>query len=218
MMAPKFVPEDWCRGCRIRRNLKDGCVFHCCKGCGGDDNSGKVEMKSISVRGNSFLVRQSYLAENHTFEKELLKYVSGKEEADISSKLVRELIEYINTERLQTKDVEDLVTLNILASSIGAKSAVGASLARLKKVVGDDNQIGIAKLAEICWTIVQSAEVDGELKKWLKGYLTAWDGEAWYDLMESEEAMWLLEWPAVINALDLLVGSVEEPERKGRAL
>ena len=134
--------------------------------------------KDITVRGKSYAVRKSFLADSNKFEADLIKYVDKKKEEQLPSNVVGMLIQFINEEDCSYKTVLDLVLLNVLASSLGCKSVVEHSLRDLKKI-DHDNRVAGDELTNICVAVMLSGKVDSGLEEWLKKFLRS-DGKAEY--------------------------------------
>lgn len=91
-----------------------------------------------------------------------------KKEDVVPDRVVEMLVEFINREQYTCSDILDEVTLNILASNTGSKSAGDYSLSRLKKW---DRRISAEKLLPVVVTVLMSSKVDDGLKNWLKKLL-----------------------------------------------
>lgn len=78
------------------------------------------------------------------------------------------LISYINREQYSNDDPLDEVTLCILASNVGVKSAVEHSMAQLKKL---QKEIDNCNIVDIIGAIKLSNKVDDALDKWLEDTL-----------------------------------------------
>ena len=124
--------------------------------------------KDIAVRGKTYSVRCSYLAEASKFEADLQKNVDKKAKEVLPNRVVEMLISFINREWYENDSVLDEVTMNVLATNVSAKSAFEHSLQRLQKL---DGEIDPHEMSEICATILCSDKVDDKLKEWLKKYL-----------------------------------------------
>jgi hypothetical protein len=187
--------DDWwphgsdCDTCwRERRYHEDqghhghGCA--CRRSCSESSNSNSkkdfdFKTKDVTIRGKARAVRSSYLTEAGKFEGDLVKFMDKKKEEDVPDRVVDMLISFINREEYANDNVLDEVTLNIVASNVGAKSAGDYSLARLKKYEGD---IHANDLCHIIKLITQSSKVDDGLKKWLVKYLN------------TDDRVWRLQW------------------------
>jgi hypothetical protein len=126
--------------------------------------------KDITVRGKSYAVRKSFLADSSKFEADLIKYVDKKKEEQLPDRVVQMLVDFINEESCSYKSVLDLVLMSVLASSLGSKSAVEYSLRELKRV-DYDYRINGDDLTQICVVVMLSGKVDSGLEEWLKKFL-----------------------------------------------
>ncbi|TVY31339.1 hypothetical protein LSUB1_G009026, partial [Lachnellula subtilissima] len=124
--------------------------------------------KDIAVRGKTYSVRCSYLAEASKFEADLQKYVDKKSKKILSDRIIEMLISFINREWYGNDIALDEVTMNVLCTNVTAKSAFEHSLKRLQKY---DGEIDPFEMSEICATILCSDKVDDKLKDWLKKYM-----------------------------------------------
>jgi len=214
-----------CADCESRRVHGSTCTReHCCEraNCGLSSISSRKSKKfdfvtkGISVRGESFQIRKSYLTENSKFEGDLTKYLEKKSVEAIPKNVVEDLVEFINTEECRGTAVDDLVALSILASNVGAKSVVDASLARIKEVTST-RTVDCRMLANICVTIVKSSKVDSGLKSWLKTYLTT--VVQWADFFQSYPFLDVIyDCPDVQMELEILLGVRSNKEDKYRIL
>jgi hypothetical protein len=84
-----------------------------------------------------------------------------KKDDQVPDRVVGMLIAYINGEDYENDDPLDEVTLNILASNVGCKSAGEHSLGRLKK-----SKLTPEVFAELSGPIFLSTKVDEGLKSW----------------------------------------------------
>jgi len=150
------------------------------------------ETKDVTIRGKAHKIRCSYLAEAPKFEGDLVKYMEKKKERDVPDRVVDMLISFINREGYSNDNALDEVTVCILASSVGAKSALQHSLANLKKLECeiDDGK----ELVYIIGCILLSNKVDDGLIDWLKTFLTERlpDGHTSpiYNCLEFEALVW----------------------------
>lgn len=127
--------------------------------------------KDITVRGVSYSVRKSFLAESSKFEADFIKFVDKKTEDNVPSTVVQMLIDFINEEECSGSTLLEWVQLNILASSLGAKSAIEYSLNELKKGTSDSYSVRARELTNICVAVLMSSRVDSGLEGWLKKFL-----------------------------------------------
>lgn len=97
-----------------------------------------------------------------------------KKEDEIPPAVLDCLFSCINEEQvLASASAHDLVTLNVLASSLGVKSVMEKSLAQLKKQCAD-NIVSGSTLTGIVVTVMMSSKVDDALREWLKKYIKGW--------------------------------------------
>lgn len=138
------------------------------------DSRGKkgydFKTKDITVRGKSYCVRKSFLADSSKFEADLIKFMDKKKEDQLPDRVVQMLIDFINEETCSYQSVLDIVLMNVLASSLGAKSAIEYSLRELKKVECEF-RLGGDELTQICVAVMLSSKVDSGLEQWLKKFL-----------------------------------------------
>lgn len=126
-------------------------------------------MKDVIIRGKARSVRASYLTEAPKFEADIVKYMEKKKESDVPDRVVDLLLQFINREHYDNDSPLDEVTVCILASNVGAKSALEHSVNRLKKLqkhIYDTNEI-----VDIIGCILLSSKVDSKLTDWLKDFL-----------------------------------------------
>jgi hypothetical protein len=156
-----------------------GCA--CRRSCGEGSNSNSKQdfdfkTKDVTIRGKARAVRASYLAEAGKFEGDFVKFMEKKKEEDVPDRVVDMLVSYINRETYTNDNVLDEVTLNIVASNVGAKSAGDYSLGRLKKCNWDIHPVELCHIVKL---VTQSSKVDDGLTNWLKKYLET-DERYWY--------------------------------------
>lgn len=122
------------------------------------------------MRGKSYSIRKSFLEDLGKFEGELVKFVDKKSEEEVPERIVKLLVDFINEETCDTNSALDLVGLNILATNLGAKSAMENSLQELKKFEFD-YRMSVDELTRICGAITMSGKVDRGLETWLKKFI-----------------------------------------------
>lgn len=147
-------------------------------GSSGGGGSGKKEYgfptKDIVIRGKTYACRKSFLADQGKFEDSLVKMMEKKKEDEIPTAVLDSLFSCINEEKvLSSASAHDLVTLNVLSSSLGIKSVMEKSLTQLKKQCSD-NIVSGSTLTGIVVTIMMSSKVDDGLREWLKKYIKGW--------------------------------------------
>ncbi|TGO55395.1 hypothetical protein BELL_1456g00020 [Botrytis elliptica] len=147
-------------------------------GGGSSGGSNKKEYgfptKDIVIRGKTYSCRKSFLADQGKFEDSLVKMMEKKKEDEIPNTVLDSLFSCINEEKiLSSASAHDLVTLNVLSSSLGIKSVMEKSLTQLKKQCSD-NIVSGSTLTGIVVTIMMSAKVDDGLREWLKKYIKGW--------------------------------------------
>ncbi|KAB8296049.1 hypothetical protein EYC80_008857 [Monilinia laxa] len=144
----------------------------------GGGSSSKKEYdfptKDIVIRGKTYACRKSFLADQGKFEDSLVKMMEKKKEDEIPNAVLDSLFSCINEEKvLGSASAHDLVTLNVLSSSLGVKSVMEKSLAQLKKQCAD-NIVSGSTLTGIVVTVMMSSKVDEALREWLKKYIKGW--------------------------------------------
>ena len=149
----------------------------CRASCGQALNSNsrgdfEFKTKDVTIRGKARAIKASYLTDTGKLEADLTKYMEKKSEEEIPDRVVDMLISFINRDRYDNNSLVDEVKLNILASNVGAKSAVDHSLSRLKQSGLKEGSDNICKIISL---ITMSAKVDGGLKTWLEKELKADD-------------------------------------------
>jgi hypothetical protein len=105
------------------------CSYDSC-GC---DRQPSYNTRDVIIRGKSRKIRASYLMEAGKFEADVVKYMDKKPEDVVPDRVIEMLVDYINHEGYTCRDLLDEVTLNILASNTGSKSAGDCSLGHVKK-------------------------------------------------------------------------------------
>jgi len=175
--------------------------------------------KDITIRGTTYSVRKSFLDDNGKFEKDIQAYTDKKNEKTIPNEVIRYLVCIVNDVPISPSSILDLITLNILASNVGVKSAVKSSQDYIDRYTSDDGNgryigLGGNELVEICASIFLSSRVDDGLTEWLKGYLKR-NGAA--QKMASASGFRSLErdHPEVIVSLETLLGMREKPDDDG---
>ena len=215
-MPYDFHRDDWwphgpdCETCwRERRYHEDqghygrcGCRRSCENSNSNYRKDFKFKTKDVTIRGKARAVRASYLAEASKFEVDLVKYMEKKKEEDVPDRVIDMLISFINREEYTNENLLDEVTLNIVASNVGAKSAADYSLGRLKKV---DCDIPAIDLCHVIKLITQSSRVDDGLKKWLVKYLKA-DNRDWRLAGSSAYRQLEVDRPEVVAELERMMG------------
>ncbi|ESZ94569.1 hypothetical protein SBOR_5059 [Sclerotinia borealis F-4128] len=147
-------------------------------GGGGSEGSNSKEYgfptKDIVIRGKTYACRKSFLADQGKFEDSLVKMMEKKKEDEIPTTVLDSLFSCINEEKvLSSASAHDLVTLNVLSSSLGIKSVMEKSLTQLKKQCSD-NIVSGSTLTGIVVTVMMSSKVDEGLRDWLKKYIKGW--------------------------------------------
>lgn len=182
----------------------------CRRSCGEGSNSNSrsnfdFKTKDVTIRGKARAIRASYLSEAGKFEADLTKFMEKKKEEEVPDRVVDMLISFINREEYLNGDLQDEVTLNILASNVGAKSTVDYSLARLKEI--DICRYEGKPICNVLTMITQSGKVDDGLKKWLEKCLTADDYYVYRLLLEDREYEKLAyDRPEVVAEVERMVG------------
>ena len=157
-------------------------IYRSCSGCGNYYRGGgscedrdrrdvdrKFKTKEVAIRGKVYKVRNSFLDDNGKFEAELIKFVDKKKEKALPNQVIQYLVDLINDEGVSSRDLLDLVTLNILASNMAVKSVMASSL-KLVEEEGKKTWATEKQMTEIIGCIFLSSKVDDGLKEWLKEY------------------------------------------------
>ncbi|CZR57239.1 uncharacterized protein PAC_07129 [Phialocephala subalpina] len=177
-MAPQTnltPPECQCIECFRQRHAFDISAYlhdqaywcdHSCDAKNKDKFPFKT--KDVTIRGKAFSFRASYLVEVPKLEKELVSFMEKKTQEEVPDRVVNMLVSFINRERYVNDDPLDEVTLNILASNVGAKSVVEHSMDQLKKL---EKNIDVTNIVDIICTIMESSGVIDKLTDWLKDIL-----------------------------------------------
>lgn len=140
--------------------------------CNRQADNTRVKMKDVTIRGKARPVRASYLTEAPKFEADIVKYMEKKKESDVPDRVVDLLLQFINREHYDNSNLLDEVTICILASNVGAKSALEHSVGRLKKLEEDIHlRIDPNNIVDIIGCILLSSKVDAKVTDWLKNFL-----------------------------------------------
>jgi hypothetical protein len=171
-----------CRGCGYNRSCEyERCpdVCHRCSGSSSNSSSSSSskdsKTKDVVVRGRTYKIRKSFLADSSKFEGDIVKLLDKKSEDAVPNNVVQMLVDFINEESCKSNSILDFVQMSILASNLGVKSAVEYSLGVLKKEI--DYEPSGVELTHICLAVLESSKVDEKLVEWLKRYLK-YDGRA----------------------------------------
>lgn len=177
------------------------------------------QTKDILVRNNARVIRASYLTESPKFEADLSKYLDKKNKDDVPDHVVDLLLDFINLDNYENNDPVDEVTLNILATNVGAKSVVERSLERIKAQLKDLHSLNVAEAAKITAMILLTTKVDKGLSSWLEKVMKK-DIRLTDELYCSKDFMKLVEGrPELELEFMRLVGSLPEANDEGyRAL
>lgn len=168
--------------------------------------------KDITIRGKTYAVRKSFLDDCGKFEKDVQGYADKKNDKILPDEVIRHLINIINDTPIGASSVLDLVTLNILANSVGVKSAVKSSLEFLDTFTSRNPPSG-NDLVQICASIFLSSKVDDGLMNWIKKYLKDFgtieltDASGWRGLVRDH--------PEITVAIETLLGMREKPDDDG---
>lgn len=170
-------------------------------------------MKDVVIRGKTYAIRKTYLSEVGSFEENLLKYMENTSEDTVPERIIEFLVSFINEEKFFTENLHDLITLNILASNIGAKSVMESSLAEINRWEVD-RELSMHGLIDIVVTVTLSSKVDQALKDWLVKYLKYSD--RWYDMtMHPMYASVMHSRPEVDTKLAILMGYKDPIDEQG---
>jgi len=172
-----------------------------------------MNTKDIVVRGTTYKIRKSFLSDSSKFEGDIVKLLDKKSEEALPNNVIQMLVDFINTEKSDSRTLLDLVTLNILASNLGVKSAVEYSLNQLKRWEVD-YRINAGELTEICLAVMESNKVDDKLVEWLKKYLKY--DQRWHTLGRSTAFHEVCDRrPELVLHLEHLLGLREKDENEG---
>ncbi len=226
-MLPEFYPDYNCSCYDCLHRRRHACNdypfshhhddHHACESSSGSHScshrrSFDYKTRDVTIRGKAFAVRASYLLEQGKFEKELVSFMDKKTEEEVPDRVVDMLISFINCEAYENKDPLDEVTLNVLASNVGAKSVVEFSQGRMKDLerrVNEDN------LVDIVCTIMRSSNVNDSMKKWLEKYLRKGDG--WMFLNDLKDFNRVIrDHPEVMVELEVMLGLRGKPQDDGQ--
>ncbi|KAF8852638.1 hypothetical protein BDZ45DRAFT_678233 [Acephala macrosclerotiorum] len=171
-------PECDCIDC-LRRRAYDQLHYQCFRdphshlGC---DNSCDAKhkdnfpfkTKDVTIRGKAFSFRASYLVEVPKLEKEFVSFMEKKSQEEVPDRVVNMLVSFVNLENYRNDDPLDEITLNILASNVGAKSVVEHSMDQVKKL---EKNVNLDNIVDIICTVMESSGVIDRLTDWLKDIL-----------------------------------------------
>jgi hypothetical protein len=211
----------WRAGCRqcdpdfVHRCNHRGCSS--CHECSGTSSNSKFKgdssykTKDITIRGKSYSVRKSFLENCGKFESDIGKFLDKRKDEVVPDRIVKLLIDCINEESCEAQTLHELVGMNILASNVGAKSAVEYSLRELHSKWRGNYDLKGEELAQICASILLSGKVESGLEDWLK------------KILKHEEIMQLLQYsgrcldlfhrhPDVKTKLEILLGLFPEED------
>lgn len=170
--------------------------------------------KDILIRNRARVIRASYLHENAKFEGDLSKYLEKKDTRQVPDKVVDLLLGFINTESYNNDDLVDEVTLNILATSVGARSVVDHSLSRLKNIKAKD--VATADMAKIAAMVLMCSKADKGLTAWLKKTMEADERALFMKMWSTREYRDIVsERPEVDIALRRLMEVIGAPKDDG---
>jgi len=211
--------EDW-EYLDTLRHHRDICgnSWSSCQ-CNFGHQSLPFKTKDITIRGKTYPLRKSFLDDNGKFEKDIQTYTEKKNDKTVPNEVIRHMVCLINDLPISPSSILDLVTLNILASNVGVKSAVKSSQDYIERYTsgdasGRDSGLGGNELIEICASIFLSSRVDDGLMEWVKEYLKK-GGAA--DRMAKASGFRALErdHPEVIVSIETLLGMREKPDDDG---
>ncbi|KAH8801704.1 hypothetical protein F5884DRAFT_524900 [Xylogone sp. PMI_703] len=169
---PSTRRRDRCDICDAEAQCPQ-CVPDACHRCCGGNNRRSTcayDTKDVVVRGKTYAIRKTYLSEVSKFEDNLVKYMEKASEDAVPDRIVCLLISFINEEKFQADSLHDLITLNILASNVGAKSVVDYSMDEINRW-DIDRDLSLHALVDIVVTIMLSGKVEQALQDWLRKYL-----------------------------------------------
>ncbi|KAH8599805.1 hypothetical protein B0O99DRAFT_737086 [Bisporella sp. PMI_857] len=170
------------------------------------------DTKDVTIRNKVYPIRQAFLDDNIKFEKDAVAYINLKKEDVLPDLVIGDLIDLINEIPLSYRSLHDLVTLNILAFNVSAKSAVNASQRLLDKELSRTLP-SISESIQIIASIFLSMRVDERLKEWVKKWLK---GGAYERVYRTPECMILYtNHPEIMVEIETLMGIREAPEDEG---
>ena len=207
------------RGCRggmgcgyDRRCEHERCMYDCgrCSEPSSSSSTKDLKTKDIVVRGKTYKIRKAFLQDLSKFEADIIKLLDKKSEESVPNEVVQMLVDFINYEKCDGRTLLDVVSLNILASNLGVKSAVEFSLNLLKNHVLD-YQMKAQELTDICLAVMESSKVEDKLVEWLKRYLKS-DGREWQLVRSYEYQSMIARRPELDIHLAQLTGQMEKDE------
>ena len=199
------------RRCEHERYMYD--CSRCSVGSSSSSSTKDLKTKDIVVRGKTYKIRKAFLQDSSKFEGDIIKLLDKKSEESVPNDVVQMLVDFINTEKCAGRTLLDVVSLNILASNLGVKSAVEFSLNLLKRE-GLDYRMRANELTDICLAIMESSKVDDKLVEWLKKYLKS-DGKGSQLSRSIEYHNMIYRRPELAIHLGQLVGDIEKDENEG---
>lgn len=162
-----------------------------------DHEETDLKTKDVALRGKAYKIRKAFLADMGKFEHDLIKLVDKKTEEELPDSVIQLLVDYINKESCESKNMVDLVGLCLLASTLGYTSGIEGALRELKEV-SSGGHVGRDDLTKICGMITMSGKVDDGLKTWLKNFLTIpnvlqalFHSQAFQELNHNHPEVWI---------------------------
>lgn len=165
--CPNIPQGEWCSQCGMPHYTHSKLESESESEPKSKKNS-SAATKDIDIRGKSYAIRKSYLADNNKFEGTLAKYVDKRKESEVPDNVVQLLIDYLNDDYYDCDKLHDEVTLNILALNVGVNSVVEVSLSNVKKWTAPTL---MTDFAMIVVTVLLSSKVDKRLREWLKEHI-----------------------------------------------
>ncbi|RFU27256.1 hypothetical protein B7463_g9071, partial [Scytalidium lignicola] len=207
--------KDHCDICAAEAQCLQCVPNPCLQCCGGSDpkKDYAFETKDVVVRGKTYAIRKSYLSEVGKFEETLVKYMEKASEDAVPDRIVGFLVSFINEEKIHAENLHDLITLNILASNVCAKSVVEYSMAEIKRW-DIDRDLPMHALIDIAVTITLSSKVELALKEWLIKYLKY--NDRWYQMTNHPMYLGVMHSrPEVDTKLAILMGYKNSSDEQG---
>lgn len=180
------------RSCQGKHKHCTGGHSHC-----NDCEETDLKTKDVALRGKAYKIRKAFLADMGKFEHDLIKLVDKKTEEELPDSVIQLLVDYINKESCESKNMVDLVGLSLLASTLGYTSGIEGSLRELKEASAGSH-VRREDLTKICGMITMSGKVDDGLRTWLRNFLSSpniiqelWHSQAFQELNHNHPEVWI---------------------------
>ncbi|KAG9243702.1 hypothetical protein BJ878DRAFT_509496 [Calycina marina] len=191
------------------RDSCDGVYCRSPSSCGCSSSSKSSAKKDITIRGKCYSVRKAFLEDCPKFEKDVQSY-ADKNNTTVPDHVIQLLVDCVNDDSFSASNPLDLVTLNILANSVGVKSVIKKSQKMLDGIIPDGGDAFVKVLA----TILLSSNVPDDLTNWLRKQLK--DNGGFEDL-EISPGYWVLlsDHPEIDVTVMTLMGMRSKPDDSG---